>query len=109
MKKKLNFNQARWAQILIVYNFEIFYRSSDKNSANNLSRRFNYEKVSKLNTKLLLTLQNKLMLLSNEESLTQNDWKNSVKLTFVLQLAEMLISIDAKLVELIRNRRKILA
>ena len=72
-KKKLNFKQARWAQILTVYNFEIFYRSSDKNSANDSSRRFDYEKVSMLNTKLLLMLQNKLTLSSDEESLTQSD------------------------------------
>ena len=39
----------------------------------------------------------------------QNDRKNSVELTFVLQLTKMLINIDAKLVELTRNRRKILA
>ena len=45
----------------------------------------------------------------DEESLTQSDRKNSVELMFVLQLTEMSISIDAKLVELTRNRRKILA
>ena len=57
----------------------------------------------------MLTLQNKLTLSSNEELLMQSDRKNSVELTFVLQLTEVLINIDAKLVELIRNRRKILA
>ena len=54
------------------------------------------------------TLQNKLTLSSDEESLTQSDRKNSVELTFVLQLAEVLINIDAKLIKLTRNRRKIL-
>ena len=83
-KKKLYFKQARWAQILTVYDFEIFHHSNDKNSANDLSRRFEYEKISTLNTKLLLRLQNKLALLSNEESLIQNNRKNSVELTFVL-------------------------
>ena len=108
-KKKLNFRQVRWAQILTVYDFEIFHRSSDKNSANDSSRRFDYERVSTLNIKLLSTLQNKLALSSNEESLTQSDRKNSVELIFVLQLTEVSISIDAELVELTRNRRKILA
>ena len=108
-KKKLIFRQARWAQILIVYDFEIFHRSSDKNFANNSSKQFDYEKISTLNTKLLSTLQNKLTLSLNEESLTQSNRKNSVELTFVLQLTEVLISIDAKLVKLTRNKRKILA
>ena len=107
-KKKLNFKQTRWTQILIVYNFEIFHRSNDKNSANKSSRRFDYEKISSLNTKLLLMLQNKLTLSSNEKSLTQNERKNSIELTFVLQLTEMSININTKLVELTRNRRKIL-
>ena len=50
------------------------------------------------------------MILSfNEKLLTQSDRKNLIKLIFVLQLIEMLISIDAKLVELTRNKRKILA
>ena len=75
---------------------------------NESSRRFDYEKISSLNTKLLSTLQNKLTLSSNEESLTQSGRKNSIKLIFVLQLTEMLINIDAKLVELTRNKRKIL-
>ena len=83
-KKKLNFKQVRWTQILTVYDFEIFHRSNDKNSANDSSRRLDYEKVSTLNTKLLSTLQNKLTLLSDEESLTQSDRKNSIELIFVL-------------------------
>ena len=45
-------------------------------------------------------LQNKLTLLSNEKSLMQSDRKNSIELIFVLQLAEVSINIDAKLVEL---------
>ena len=45
----------------------------------------------------------------NEESLSQSDQKNSVELIFVLSLAEMLINIDAELVELTRSKRKILA
>ena len=55
-KKKLNSKQVRWAQILTVYDFKIFHRLNDKNSANESSRRFNYEKISSLNTKLLSTL-----------------------------------------------------
>ena len=49
------------------------------------------------------------MLLSDEESLTQNKSKNSVKLTFVLQLAEILIIFNAKLANLTRNKQNILA
>ena len=55
------------------------------------------------------TLQKKLTLSFNEESLTQSDQKNSVKLILMLQLTEISISIDAKLIELTRNKRKILA
>ena len=104
-KKKLNFKQVRWTQNLTVYDFKIFHRSNDKNFANDSSKRFDYEKISTLNTKLLSTLQNKLTLSSNEKSLNR---KNSIELTFVLQLAEVLISIDAKLIKLTRNRWKIL-
>ena len=107
-KKKLNFKQTRWAQILTVYNFEIFHRSNDKNSINDSSRRFDYKKVSTLNTKLLSTLQNKLTLSLNEKLLMQSDRKNSVELIFVLSLTEMLINIDAKLIKLTRSKWKIL-
>ena len=102
MKKKLNFKQARWTQILIIYNFEIFHRS------NKSSRRLNYEKISSLNIKLLLTLQNKLTLSSNEKSLTQSERKNSIELIFVLQLIKVSINIDAKFVKLTRNKRNVL-
>ena len=107
-KKKLNFKQTRWTQILIVYDFEIFHHSNDKNSTNELSRRFDYKKISSLNTKLLLTLQNKLTLSSDEKSLTQSERKNLIELTFVLQLTRMSININAKFVKLTRNKRKIL-
>ena len=107
-KKKLNFKQIRWAQILIVYDFKIFHRSNVKNSANESSKRFDYKETSLLNTKLLSTLQNKLTLSSDKKSLTQNERKNSIELIFVLQLIKVSINIDAKLVKLTRNRRKIL-
>ena len=84
MKKKLNFKQTRWTQILIIYDFEIFHRLNDKNSANELSKQFNYEKTSLLNIKLLSMLQNKLMLSLNEKSLTQNKRKSSIELIFIL-------------------------
>ena len=104
----MNFKRIYWTQILTVYNFKIFHHLNDKNSTNKLSRQFNYEKISSLNIKLLLMLQNKLTLSLNEKSLTQNKRKNSIELIFVLQLTEISINIDAKLVELIRNKRKIL-
>ena len=69
-KRKLNFKQARWAQILIIYNFEIFHCSNNKNSINESFKRFDYERISSLNTKLLSMLQNKLTLSSNEKLLT---------------------------------------
>ena len=56
----------------------------------------------------MLTLQNKLTLSSNEKSLMQSQRKNSVILTFILQLAKMLIKFDVKLAKLKRNRRNIL-
>ena len=108
-KKELNSRQARWTQILAAYDFEIFHRSNNKNSANGPSRRSDYERISSLKIMLLSTLQNKLMLLSDEKSLTQNERKNSVKLTFVLQLIRMSIRFDAEFAKLTRNRRNILA
>ena len=108
MKKELNSKQARWAQVLAAYNFEIFHRLNNKNSANDSSRRPDYEKTSSLKITLLSTLQNKLTLSSNEESLTQSERKNSIELIFVLQLTEMSIKFDAKLAKLTRNRRNIL-
>ena len=107
-KKELNSRQARWAQIFAVYDFKIFHRSNNKNLANDPSRRLDYKKVSSLKITLLSTLQNKLTLSSNEKSLTQSGWKNSVELIFVLQLAEMSIKFDAELAKLTRNRRNIL-
>ena len=81
---------------------------NDKNSANESSKRLDYEKILSLNIKLLSTLQNKLTLSLDEKSLTQNERENSIELIFVLQLIKILININAKLVELTRNKRKIL-
>ena len=108
-KKKLNLRQARWTQILAAYNFETFHRSNNKNSADGPSKRSDYEKISSLKITLLSTLQNKLTLSSDEESLTQSGRKNSVELTFVLQLTEVSIRFDTELAKLTRNRRDILA
>ena len=74
-----------------------------------MSKRLDYEKILSLNIKLLLISQNKLTLSLNKKSLTQSEQKNLIELIFVLQLTEMSINIDAKLVKLTRNRRKILA
>ena len=48
------------------------------------------------------------MLSSNEKSLTQNERKNLIELIFVLQLTEVSININAKLIKLTRNKRNIL-
>ena len=55
-QKKLNQRQARWALTLTAYDFEIFHKSERTNSADESSRRFNYEKASTLNIKLLSSL-----------------------------------------------------
>ena len=47
---------------LTAYNFEIFHRFDKINSTNESSKRFDYEKISSLNIRLLSTLQNKLTL-----------------------------------------------
>ena len=108
-KKKWNSRQARWAQILAAYDFEIFHRSNNKNFANSPSKRPDYKKISSLKITLLLTLHNKLTLSSNEKSLTQSERKNSIKLILVLQLIKVSIRFNAELAELTRNRRDILA
>ena len=68
-KKKLNSKQGRWAQILTTYDFKIFNRSNNKNSANGLLKWFKYEKALLLKITLLSTLQNKLTLLLSKELL----------------------------------------
>ena len=108
MKKELSSKHARWAQILAVYDFKIFHRSSNKNFANDPSRQFDYKKILSLKIILLLTLQNKLTLSSDEKSLTQNEWKNSIELIIVLQLIRMSIKFDTEFTKLTRNRRNIL-
>ena len=50
---------------LTVYDFEIFYKSKRTNSADESSKRFDYEEVSTLNIKLLSLLQSKLALSIN--------------------------------------------
>ena len=77
--------------MLTVYNFEIFYWFNRINSTNKSSKRFDYKKISLLNIRLLLMLQNKLTLLfinkfCNEFSITQNKRKNSNFLIFELIL-----------------------
>jgi hypothetical protein len=52
---------------------------------NRSSKRLNYEKISSLNTRLLLTLQNKLALLFNKNSLTQSRQETLINLTLVFQ------------------------
>ena len=69
-KKELNSKQARWAQVFATYDFKIFHRPNNKNSANDSLRRLDYEKISSLKITLLSTLQNKLALSSSEKSLT---------------------------------------
>ena len=83
-KKELNLKQVHWAQILVIYDFEIFHRLNNKNSANDSSRRLDYERISSLKITLLSILQNKVILSSDEKSLTQSERKNLIKLTFIL-------------------------
>ena len=79
-QKKLNFKQVRWTLTLIIYNFEIFYQLNKINSTNESSKRFDYEKISLLNIRLLSTLQNKLTLSLLKNSITQNKRKMSINL-----------------------------
>ena len=78
-QKKLNFKQVRWTLTLIIYDFEIFYRFDKINSTNESLKRFDYEKISSLNIRLLLTLQNKLTLslIKIKISMTQSKRKMS--------------------------------
>ncbi len=62
---------------------------------NELLRRSNYEEISSLNTRLLSTLQNKLALSFNENSLAQSKRKASIDLTLVSQ-NELTLSFDEK-------------
>jgi len=52
---------------------------------NKLSRRLNYKEISSLNTRLLLTLQNKSTLLFDKNLLTQSKQKILINLTLVSQ------------------------
>ena len=53
-------------------------------------------------------LQHKLTLSLNKKSLTQNERKNSIELTFVLQLTQVSIKFDIKFEKLTYDRRNIL-
>ena len=55
-KRELNLKQVRWAQDPAVYDVKIFYYSNNKNSVNDSSKRFDYEKISSLKITLLSTL-----------------------------------------------------
>jgi len=61
--KVLNRRQARWAQYLASYDFEILYRQGSLNPADGPSRRPDYrEHAEELDLSSLPTLQNKLRL-----------------------------------------------
>ena len=68
---------------LIIYNFKIFYCLNKKNLTNKLLKRLNYKEILLLNTRLLLTLQNKLTLLFNKDLLTQSKRKILNNLIFI--------------------------
>ena len=67
---KLSFRQIRWAQKLSRYNFVIDYRSDNKNSADDLSRRSDHmitiEKKIENNRQILTRLRQSLQSISNE-------------------------------------------
>ena len=107
-QKKLNFRQARWALALIAYDFEIFHRSKTRNSANESSRRLDYEEISSLNIKLLSTLQNKLALSFDEKSLTQSERKNSMNSIFVFYLTNVQVSAIDERYSFSQSKREIL-
>ena len=90
---------------MTVYDFEIFYRSERSNSADDSSKRSNYEKMSFLNTKLLSTLQNKLTFSFDEFSQTIN--KRNKNNIFTFQLANVQTKIDDNETSS-KNKRKML-
>ena len=114
----MNQRQTRWIIKLIVYNFKIFHRFDFKNFANELFKRFDYKEICSLNIKLLSILQNKLTLIINNNSLSQNKRKKRfsiiiddkfenlsqskrkflIKLVFVFQLIETQIVVFRKIV-----------
>ena len=59
-KKELNRRQARWAERLSAFDFEIVYRSGKLNPADGPSRRPDYELPQEASSALLPTLQQKL-------------------------------------------------
>ena len=103
--KELNQRQARWVIKLIVYNFEIFHRFDFKNFANESFKRFDYKNVCFLNTKLLSTLQNKLTLTIDDESLSQNKRK---KTFFDYILTNIQFNVVDEFAKSSQNKRKIL-
>ena len=56
---------------MIVYDFEIFYKSEKTNFANESSRRLNYKEASTLNIKFLSSLQSKLALSKNMKNFSK--------------------------------------
>ena len=74
---KLSFRQIRWTQELSRYNFVIDYRFDSKNSANDLSRRFDHmtiiEKKIESNRQILTRLRQFLQSSSNEFRICVNE------------------------------------
>ena len=75
--KKLNRRQARWAQYLTSFDFDILYRKGSLNPADDPSRRPDYETYAEERDQtILLTLQNKLRfkgLLEDQQSVQKID------------------------------------
>ena len=76
---KLSLRQIRWAQELSRYNFVIDYRFDNKNSANDLSKRFDHmtiiEKKIERNRQILTRLRRFLQTSSNEFRICVNEIK----------------------------------
>jgi len=70
-----------------------------------LLRCFNYEEISSLNTRLLLTLQNKLTLSFDKNSLAQSKRKTLVNLILIFQ-NKLMLSFGEK--SLTQSEREIL-
>ena len=70
---------------MIVYDFEIFYKSKKINFANESLRRSDYKRTSTLNIKFLLLLQNKFALSKNMKNFSKI-FNDAFKITDVRKL-----------------------
>ena len=87
-KQKLNGRQARWAETLAAYDFQIIYRPGKLNPADGPSRRPDYDDLTTGNNDMLHGLQNKDRQVYNTASEIQDASLLTIHSTYIAVLQD---------------------